>query len=176
MNTTFIIGLLGSLLLVTGAAWPDKKVKHPAKSTKNWFFAIGAAFMLGYASLNYLAGGEVFYIFLQVFANFSSVLMLSNVREQFATPLVVGMGTLMFFWSLTLLEDLSTLFFILGLTGIAYGYVMPAATFRRNLFLTLGSALIALFSYITGTWIFFWLNLFFAIFSGYYAVKSRRTL
>jgi hypothetical protein len=149
-------------------------VKHPAKSTKNWLFAVGALFMLVYASLNYLAGGEIFYIFLQIFANFSSVLMLSNVRENISTPLVVGAGVLMLIWSLTLLEDLNTIFFILGLTGIAYGYVMPAATFRRNLALTLGSALIAVFSYITGTWIFFWLNAFFAIFSGYYAWKVRK--
>lgn len=174
MKTSFLIGLFGSLLLVTGAAWPDKKVKHPAKSTKNWLFAVGAAFMLIYASLNYLAGGEIFYIFLQVFANFSSILMLSNVRENIATPLVVGAGVLMLILSLTLLEDLNTVFFILGLTGIAYGYVMPAATFRRNIHLTLGSALIAVFSYITGTWIFFWLNTFFAIFSGYYAWKVRK--
>lgn len=174
MNTTFLIGLLGSLLLVTGSAWPDKRVKHPAKSAKNWLFTIGALFMLFYASLNYLAGGEVFYVFLQIFANFSSVLMLSNVRENISTPLVVGAGVLMLIWSLTLLKDFNTVFFILGLIGIAYGYVMPAATFRRNLALTLGSALIALFSYITGTWIFFWLNTFFAIFSGYYTWKVRK--
>ena len=174
MDITFFIGLLGSLLLVTGSAWPDTRVEHPAKSEKNWLFATGALFMLIYASLNYFAGGEVFFIFLQVLANFSSVLMLSNVRENTATPLVVGAGVFLLIWSLTLLKEPNTIFFILGLTGIAYGYVMPAATLRRNLALTLGSLLIAIFSYITGTWIFFWLNCFFALFSGYYTWKVRK--
>jgi len=37
--------------------------------------------------------------------------------------------------------------------------------------LALGGALIALFSYFEVNWIFFWLNVFFAIFSGYYVYK-----
>jgi hypothetical protein len=45
-------------------------------------------------------------------------------------------------------------------------------TIRRVLALTLGSALIAIFSYIEASWIFFWLNVFFALFSAYYVARG----
>ncbi|MBT7703261.1 hypothetical protein HN748_03435, partial [Candidatus Peregrinibacteria bacterium] len=61
--------------------------------------------------------------------------------------------------------------FIFGLLGIALGYALGPATKRGNIALTTGSLLIAVFSYLVADWIFFWLNTFFAIFSGYYAIK-----
>ena len=52
MDYIFLAGLIGSLTLVTGAAWPEMKVKkHPVKSVKNWLFAIGGLIMLIYAIL-----------------------------------------------------------------------------------------------------------------------------
>lgn len=41
MEFSFLIGILGSLVLVTGAAWPIEKTKNPIKSVKNWLFGIG---------------------------------------------------------------------------------------------------------------------------------------
>ncbi len=51
---------------------------------------------------------------------------------------------------------------------------MKAGTSRREFALFAGSALIAFFSYLTATWVFFWLNVFFALFSGYYLLKTLR--
>ena len=43
MDYIFITGVIGSLFVVTGAAWPKAKdTKQPTKSLKNWLFAIGA--------------------------------------------------------------------------------------------------------------------------------------
>jgi len=75
-------------------------------------------------------------------------------------------------WSLYLFEGYSTIIFILGFCGIGMGYAFQMGTLRRSLALTLGSILIALFSYIDANWTFFWLNTFFVIFSAYYFYKG----
>jgi len=175
MTLPFIFGLVGSLILVSGAAYPVKKFKHPIKSTKNWLFALGGFLMLIYSILNYLEGGPVFFIFLQGLVNIASIFMLSNTHENISTPIIIGASIFLIAWSMTLFEGYNTIFFIIGLSGIATGYVLHTGTYRRNLALFIGSALIALFSYIESSWIFFWLNVFFAIFSGYYSWKLRKT-
>jgi len=169
MDPTFLIGLTGALILVAGAAYPERHVTHPAKSLKNWLFAIGGLCMLVYSTLNYIAGGPIFFIFLQALVNVASIFMMLNVPDTIDTPLIGLTGLGMIAWSLYLFEGYITVFFIIGLSGIGMGYAMEGGTFRRDAALTLGSALIALFSYLTASWIFFWLNIFFAIFSGYYA-------
>jgi len=173
MNFVFLIGVIGALVLVTGAAVPAKRVAHPVKSLKNWLFAIGGLIMLAYAILNYLAGGSVFFIFLQALVNVSSVLMMLNVPDKIDTPIIVAAGIILIIWSLRLFEGYNTIFFVVGLSGVGVGYVLETGTVRRNLILALGSVLIAIFSYIEASWIFFWLNAFFAIFSGYYAWKLK---
>ncbi|MDP7454128.1 MAG: hypothetical protein QF809_01125 [Candidatus Peribacteraceae bacterium] len=171
MNTTFIVGIIGSLILVSGAAYPIEKVSHPAKSVKNWLFAIGGLCMLGYAILNYIAGGTIFFVILQIFINSTSLLMMLNTSDKFDAPFIAVMGLVMIGWSLMLFEGYNTVFFVIGLSGIGLGYALDMGTVKRSAALTLGSALIALFSYIAGDWIFFWLNVFFALFSGYYVFK-----
>jgi hypothetical protein len=170
----FLIGLIGSLILIVGAAWPDRVIKKPTQSIKNWLFALGGVMMLIYSFLNYLDGGPIFFVILQLLVNLGSVFMMLNTPDRIDTPIMAGAGVLLIIWSLTLFEGYETLFFILGLSGIGMGYVMETGTFRRNLALALGSALIALFSYLGASWIFFWLNTFFALFSGYYAWKVRK--
>jgi len=172
MDLTFVIGLLGSVILVTGAALPEK-AESQTHSLKNWLFAVGGACMLVYSSLNYAAGGPVFFVFLQVLVNIASVFMMCNVRDDIDTPVMCVAGLALIVWSLTLFEGINTLFFIVGLTGIAMGYVMQTGTLRRSVALTVGSALIALFSYLEASWIFFWLNLFFALFSAYHIAEGR---
>ena len=173
MNLPFLVGLIGSLILVTGAAWPEKpSKKHPTKSIRNWLFAIGGFTMLAYSIMGYMAGGPVFFIFLQGLVGISSILMMLNVPDKIDIPILTIASIALIVWSLYLFEGLNTVFFILGLTGIAFGYAMDMGTFKRNFALTLGSVLIAIFSYIEQSWIFFWLNVFFALFSGYYTVKS----
>ncbi|MDP2691465.1 MAG: hypothetical protein U1C97_00920 [Candidatus Gracilibacteria bacterium] len=171
MPITFPIGILGGLILVIGAAYPDKPVRHPVQSTRNWLLSIGGLLMLTYSILNYLEGGPVFFIFLQGLINIASIFMMSNAPEKISTPIIVVSGMSLIVWSLSLFEGINTFFFIIGLSGIALGYVLKPGTFRRNLALFTGSVLIAVFSYIEASWIFFWLNVFFAIFSGYYSWK-----
>lgn len=175
MDTTFLTGLIGSLILVLGAAWPiQKKITHPTKSAKNWLFAIGGLIMLIYAILGYFAGGPIFFIFLEILVVFASLLMMLNVPDKYDLPLIAIVGIALIVWSLYLFEGTSTVYFILGLTGIGVGYAADAQKSYRNLSLTLGSALIAFFSYLEASWIFFWLNVFFAIFSFYYLLTEFR--
>ncbi|MDA1060979.1 MAG: hypothetical protein O3B47_04255 [bacterium] len=173
MDYIFYTGLIGSLILVTGAAWPEKKPKkHPAKSLKNWLFAIGGLIMLLYAIFGYQQGGPIFFVMLEVLVVIASVMMMLNTPDNIDTPIISVLALGLIIWSLTIFEGYNTIFFILGLAGIGLGYAFNMGTLRRNLALTLGSALIALFSYIEASWIFFWLNTFFALFSAYYLFKS----
>lgn len=175
MDITFLTGLIGSLILVTGAAWPSIKVKHPTKSTKNWLFAIGGLIMLLFAIMGYLKGGSIFFVFLEVLVVIATILMMLGVDDKIDTIVLSITGAILIGWSLKLFEDTSTIYFILGLTGVGLGYAFDATTTRRNLSLTLGSILIAYFSYLEPNWVFFWLNTFFALFSGYYLVKDYRS-
>ena len=173
MTIPFLIGLIGSLILVTGAAWPEpKKSIHNIKSIKNWLFAIGGFTMLAYAILGYQEGGPVFFIFLQALVGVSSILMMIDAPDKVDVPIISICGLGLIVWSLSLFEGYNTVFFVLGLSGIGLGYAFKMGTLRRNLALTLGSILIAVFSYIEASWVFFWLNVFFAIFSGYYVIRN----
>jgi hypothetical protein len=130
--------------------------------------------MLAYASLNYLAGGPVFFVFLQSLAVFASILMMLDTPNKVAIPLICTTGAVLIIWSLYLFDGYNNIFFILGLTGIGIGYTLSSASSARPLALTAGAALIAIFSLITASWIFFGLNVFFAIFSAYYALRALR--
>lgn len=173
MEISFVVGLVGAGVLVVGAAWPDKKVKHPVKSVKNWLFALGGLCMLVYSILNYLAGGPVFFIFLQALINVASLLMMINIRDKYDVPIISVLALGLIGWSLYLFEGYNTVFFVIGLAGLGMGYAMDTATVRRNISLLIGSVLVAVFSYLESSWIFFWLNVFFALFSGYYAWKLK---
>ena len=171
-NPIFLAGLISSLILVTGAIWPEeKKKKKPTESTKNWLFAIGGIGMLMYAVLNYFVGGSVFFIFLEALIIISTILMMLDTDDRIDIAIISAAGLGFIVWSLLLFEGYNTIFFIIGLTGIGLGYAFKMGTLRRILALTAGGALIAIFSYIEASWIFFWLNLFFAFISGYYAAK-----
>lgn len=169
MNYIFITGLVGSLVLVTGAAWPEAKdVTHPARSLKNWLFASGGFIMLFYAFLGYQQGAPIFFVILEILVAIASILMMLNTPDTIDTPIIAISGLGLIAWSLYLFEGYGTVIFILGLCGVGLGYAFQAGTLRRGIALTLGSILIALFSYIEASWIFFWLNVFFALFSAYY--------
>ncbi|MCF7830961.1 hypothetical protein K9M41_03145 [Candidatus Gracilibacteria bacterium] len=173
MNSLFLLGLVGALILVSGAAWPEgKDVNHPAKSVKNWLFALGALFMLTYSLLGYLQGETIFFVLLQSLAVVASILMMLNVRDDIDTPIIAVIGLGLIVYSLYLFEGYQTVFFVLGLSGIGMGYAFQTGTIRRELALTLGSIMVAFFSYLEASMIFMWLNIFFAIFSGYYLTKS----
>lgn len=174
MNYTFLARLLGSLVLLAGAAWPETKtLHHPTKSIKNWLFALGGGvILLLYSFLNYRAGGPVFFVFLQILVAISSILMMLDTDDRIDVAVIGTSGAGLIIWSLFLFEGYTTIFFIFGLAGIGLGYAFKMGTLRRNLALTAGSILIAVFSFIEASWIFFWLNVFFAIFSTYYLCKG----
>lgn len=172
--TPFAIGVAASALLVAGAAWPVHAVAHPAKSVKNWLFLLGGLGMFAYSFLGYKEGGPFFFVLLQVFITFASVLMLLNTSDKFDAPALSLCGLAMILWSLSLFEGLTTVFFILGLSAIGIGYALETGTLQRNIALTVGSILIAVFSYAEASWIFFWLNTFFALFSGAHSVQLLR--
>jgi len=167
------IGIIGAIVLLLGAAYPIRSCSHPAKSAKNWLFASGNAGMMTYAWMSYLAGGHIFFVFLELLVVLSTIMMLVDVRDEIDTWVMSLSGVVLVIWSLKLFEDLSTIYFVLGLVSLSLGFALQMGTFRRNLALTIESLLIALFSYFAADWIFFWLNSFFAVFSGYYAVKLR---
>ncbi|PIZ75686.1 hypothetical protein COY05_03480 [Candidatus Peregrinibacteria bacterium CG_4_10_14_0_2_um_filter_38_24] len=173
MDYIFSTGIIGSLILVTGAAWPESKdVKHPMKSLKNWLFAIGGFAILLYAIFGYMQGGPIFFMILEILVAVSSILMMLNTPDKVDVPILTISSLGLIVWSLFLFEGYSTIIFILGLCGIGLGYTLQGGTLRRSVALTLGSILIAVFSYIGASWIFFWLNVFFAIFSAYYVYKG----
>ncbi len=174
MNYIFLTGLTGALTLVLGAAWPEGKGR-PIYSTKDWLFALGALLMLGYALLNYFfATGSIFFILLELMVIVASVLMMIDVSDRI-DALVLSLSGLAFIaWSVLLYEGVNTIYFIVGLTGVSLGYAFKMGSVRRFLALTVGSVLIALFSYFAKDMIFLALNAFFALFSAYYLVKILR--
>ena len=185
MDITFLIGLIGSLTLVLGAAWPATRPQlrkitiaqsaklHPARSIKNWLFGVGGYTMLVYASIGYIQEtGSIFFIFAQTFIAISTIMMLCNVRSKISVPMLVATGLGFIIWSLALFEGYNTVFFILGLTGIAVGYALKTESAKRQAALLAGSIFISAFSYLEASWIFFWLNAFFGAFACYYMVKN----
>lgn len=173
MNLTTVIGILGGLVLVAGAAMPSHPVANPLYSRKNWLFAIGGFLMFAYALLGYVSGGPIFFVILQILVNVSSILMMLRTSDRFDTAILGITGVAMVAWSLSLFEGYRTVVFILGLCGIGLGYAFEPGSVRRVVSLLLGSVLIAVFSYLEASWIFFWLNVFFAVFS---AIDLRRVL
>ena len=173
MDFIFFTGLIGSIILVLGAAWPEsKKITHPTHSVKNWLLGLGVVPMLLYSIFGYMQGGPIFFIFLQALIAVASILMMLNTDDRLDMAVISVCGTALIIWSLYLFEGYNTIFFILGLAGIGLGYTFKMGTLRRSLALMLGSGLIAFFSYIEASWIFFWLNVFFSLFSAYYFIKG----
>lgn len=123
MDTTFITGLIGSIVLVAGAAWPMEKVKHPILSIKNWLFLVGGLLMLAYAILNYyLNQAPFFFVIFEIFLAFTAVLMMANTDDRLDTILVTIATIGFVIWSIMLFEDYGTIVFIVGLSTIGLGY------------------------------------------------------
>ena len=171
ISQTLAVGLIGSLLLVIGAAWPAEKVDHPIYSKKDWLFATGGILMLVYSLMNYFEGGSIFFVFLQALVNIASILMMLNTPDKVDVPVLSTAALALVIWSLYLFEGVDTIFFILGLLGIALGYAFENGSVRRDMSLTIGSFLIAGFSYMAMDWVFFGLNIAFGMFSAYYLFR-----
>ncbi len=174
MNYNFYIGLAGSLILVTGSAWPESPTtRRPTDSVKNWIFAAGNILMLLYSIFGYFLGESIFFFFLQIMIAVATILMMLMISDRIKASILGICSLILVIWSFFIFKDYNTGLFIAGLTGIGLGYAFKINTVRRYAALTFGSILIMLFSLTEKNWIFFGLNLFFAIFSAYYLFKQK---
>ena len=124
--------------------------------------------MLLYAWLNWLNGGDVFFVLLELMVVMASLFMLLGLSEKLSAIFISVLGLIFVSWSVWVFKNSQALFFILGLGLISVGYVLKSGSKKRQAALLSGSLLIAFFSFLGKEWIFFWLNLIFAVFSGYY--------
>lgn len=167
INAVFLTGLISSIILVIGSAWPERPFKH-------WIFGIGNFGMLAYASLAFfLEANPIFFVLLEILCATSSVLFLTNVKEKISARLILISALTLLIWSFFLFEDSTTVFFILGLSALAVGFTSKDSVKRNAVFL-LGCILISTFSFVKEDWIFFWLNAVFGLFSGFYLLKALR--
>lgn len=164
MNGILILGIIAATTLIVGAAWTHNK-------WKNVLFAIGNVGMFIYALLNYQDGGPVFFVFLESLIMVSTVLMLSKVKDFWNALIVCASGLGFVLWSLYLFEDYRTVIFIFGLTILGLGFAFRNGTVRRELALLIGSVILGVFSYLEVSWLFVYVNVFFAIFSFYHLTK-----
>ena len=175
MELSFITGIVGSIILLIGAAWPIEKTNDPTKSVKNWLFAIGSFIMLLYAVLGYFTGWLMFFIVLELLVMLAIVLMILNTHDRLDTWLIGVAGILLIVRSVIAFSSVTMVLFVVSFIILWLGYAYDMHSTRRYLWLTIGGALIALSSYLDASWIFFWLNVFFALFSLYYTIKLMRT-
>lgn len=167
-------GIWGGLVTVLGAAWPEEK-GAPVYSTKNWLLAVGALILLLYAVLNYFyAEGSLFFVLLEGLIIVASYMMMADYDDRVDTIVLSLAGAGFVIWSLFLYQGISTIYFIIGLTGVALGYALKTGSIQRFIAFIVGSILIAIFSYLGADWVFFGLNTFFAIFSAYYLIQILR--
>ena len=157
MEYRLLVGLVGSAILVTGVALQ-------AQERKNHFFAVGNACMFTYAFLGYLQGGPIFFLILQTFIMLATVCMLLKLPDARTTPILATGGVLLVLWSLSFFQDYTTAIFVVGLVLIGIGFAMDGML-KREVTLMIGSAVIAFFSFLMRDWVFFSLNLLFAVLS-----------
>jgi len=167
MDLRFAIGLVGSIILVTG-------VITPVLRWKDLLFATGNACMFAYALIGYLTGGPIFFLILQIFIALSTLCMIFKVPDAYDTPILAVAGIGLVAWSLSLFEGYSTAIFVIGLALLGIGFALEGGTLRREVALMLGSIVIAVFSYLMVDWIFFGLNAVFAFFSLINILKMRK--
>lgn len=171
-SLTFFIGILWSLVLLVGAAYPEElKIKKPIQSKKNWLFGIWWLMMLAYAIMWYLAWWAIFFVFLEVLIAIASILMMLNTNDRLDAVILSISGIALAIRSLYLFEGYATIIFILGLAWLGLWYAFKMGSLRRDLALTIWSLLVAFFSYLEASRIFFFLNIFFAVFSLYYTIR-----
>lgn len=174
MNSIFLIGTLGAVITVLGVAWPSPKHTSSPYCTKNYVFAVGNSLMFAYAVLQYTQGGTLFFVLLECLVVIATILMFASKSDTINTYILTLSGAVFVGWSLYISKDVYTILFIIGLTILCLGYSFTINTLRRYVAFTVGSLCIAIFSYLEANWIFFALNIFFAVFSGWYLLLRAR--
>lgn len=170
------LGILGSLVLTVGAALPEASSKKVAsyKVPKNLILSLGNLMIITYAILNYLiSDASPLYVFLEGLILLATIFMLLDIPDRVEIPAVIiatlaALG-LSFWWS----QDLSVWWFVLGLGGVSLGFILPPTGSIRSIAFTVGSGFICIFSFLHSDWVFFGLNLAFALVSVWRWRKSR---
>lgn len=111
--------------------------------------------------------GNMLFVFLQGLIVASSALQLMHVSRQYTTGLMLFLTAIVVVTLLLeeVIVGVTDVFGAVGLTGIAFGLiVLPARS--GSLILTGSSALLALYSFTSGAWVFFFLNIFFMLING----------
>ena len=175
MDLSSVIGIVGWIVLIIGAAWPIETTKKPTKSVKNRLFGIGWCIMLLYSILWYLSWLSIFFIFLQILIFIASILMMLNTDDRIDASILSVSGIILIILSLYMFQWYTTIIFIFGLAWLGLWYAFKMNTLRRNLALMIWGILVAVFSYLDANRIFFWLNIFFWLFSLYYVIKIIRS-
>ena len=171
MDIALFLGLIGSIILVVGAAYPAEKTKTPIISVKNWLFAIGSLMIFVYAILWYLGGGSIFFIVLEILVVLSCILMMLTINDRSKTYIIGIGGTALIIWSLFLFSGYTTIIFVLGIATLSLWFAFQMNSLRRDIALALGAILIAIFSYLQADRIFFWVNAIFGLISIFQAIK-----
>lgn len=184
MELFSVIGITGSIIIVVGAIYPIEVTKVPVRSVKNRLLTLGTLILLLYASVGYLSWLSVFFInirleflifiYLEILVVIASILMMVNTNDRRDTWIIGGLGIALLIWSRFLLQWRSMSLFIVAFTILSLGYAFDMHSVRRYIALTIGGLLIALSSYLAASRIFFGLNIFFALFSLYYAFRLHR--
>jgi hypothetical protein len=167
MDLRLIVGLIGSVILVTGVATTVEK-------RKELLFACGNACMFTYALLGYLDGGSIFFVIIQSFIALSTICMLLQVSDRYDTPILAVGGLGLVAWSLSLFEGYSTAIFVVGLALLGVGFAMNPGSLKREVALMIGSVVIAVFSLLMRDWVFVGLNVLFAVLSLVNIVRMER--
>lgn len=175
MDLATVIGIIGWVLLVIGAAYPREKVVANAKSVKNWLFSIGSWLLLVYALMGYLAGGPVLLLGVEVMIVLGCIMMLLDIKPMMARWIVSILWVILLVRAFTSLWGIDTMMlFILGGAALGLGYVSPMESLWRNLALTIGGILAIIFSYLGASRILFWLNVGFAAFCLYSTILNLK--
>ncbi len=172
MDITFLIWIVWSLILITGAAYPDKlKNKNPLKSIKNRLFTAWSIIMLVFSILWYLQWWDILFILLQILVLISCFLMMIDIDDKIDSIILLISWVWLILLSIYFSNNYNTIIFIIWLIWLGLGYAFKIWSLRRNIALTLWSLFVAIFSYIEWNLIFLWLNIFFCLFSLYYTIK-----
>ena len=105
-------------------------------------FFVGGLIMLAYSIIGYLSGGPIFFLILEILVAVSSLMMMLNFHEKIAVPIIAISSLSLIIWSFYLLKATTQFFYNRSFRNRPRLRVLNC-TLRRNLSLTLGSALIA---------------------------------
>lgn len=170
MEITTSIGIIATIFLVIGAFYPIENVEKPVYSVKNWIFTVGSLTMLMYAIAGYLAWWQIFFIYWELLIALACLLMMLDINDRRDGSIITVASIGLFVWGFPSFQSTDMFLFSIAFLVLGLGYVFDMNSIRRYIGLTLWGIFIAISSYVDGGWTFFWLNLFFAIFSLYYTI------